>query len=117
MPIMFHDETTNTDILYIADDGSIGLNCAAVGGVAVSIGGASWITTDGRFPAGSCVPDSANPLIGEVTLDPGATATVDVSANQEPIASSDDRATAISPSQITLTNTAGVRRPISYSIW
>jgi hypothetical protein len=65
MPISFHDETTNTDILYIGDDGSVGLNCAAVGGVAVSIGGSSWITTDGRFPAGSCVSDSPVPLIGE----------------------------------------------------
>jgi len=117
MPISFHDETTNTDILYIGDDGAIGLNCAAVGGVALSIGGSSWITADGRFPAGSCVSDSAAPLIGQVTLDPGATATVDVSTNQEPIASSDDCATSLSASSVTLTNTGVVRRPISYCIW
>jgi hypothetical protein len=123
MPLIVRDDTMSQDVLYIDDNGYIGINCVPVSGQRLSMNGSGAIDTSGNFGSNVCASGAMIPGIATAYNVPAnSSQSVGVtggnfSSVQLSVGDTNTFVTSVSQSSITVYNNTGSTRSISFSYW
>lgn len=116
MPFQMRDETASQNILYVNDDGSLGLGSLPVSAESFSVDGLGVVNYDGQFSAGMLGPGAQKGYEGEVYVTSSASIFIQVSVVSLPSVAASTAPTSVSVAGVTFTG-APLNSTLTYSIW
>lgn len=118
MPFVMKDETANVYILYIDNNGLIGLMGSANAGQALSFAGVGVITSGAYMANGIAKPGSPSPLTGTIVIPVNSSGSVTYSVPQIPKVDAGATPDSVTTTATTFTNTSTTSSAsYNYKIW
>jgi len=111
MPFRFRDVTAGRDLFYVDNAGQLGLGSLPNSGQAITVLGISVLDPSARFADGLLRPGAPAAYQGVVSVPPGGSVSVAISATQNPTVTPAGAASSITSSSVTFTKNT------KYSIW
>ncbi|WP_213805765.1 hypothetical protein [Granulicella sp. dw_53] len=117
MPFQLRDETGGFNVMYVDNANQMGLGSLPNGGVALTVQGNSLLSQSGNFGCGVLVAGSQAGYEGAVFAPANGTATVAISAAQQPTVTSSLPTLAADANNVVFNNAGGGAINALYAIW
>jgi hypothetical protein len=117
MSFQIRDETAGINILYVDNSNQMGLGSLPNAQQQLTVQGRSLVSVIGGFGCGMLPPGGQAGAEGSVFVQAGGQAVVFLSTVQIPTVSSGFQASALSNTQVTLTNPGGLSPTGNYAIY
>lgn len=118
MPFVMKDETANVFILYIDNDGTVGLMGSANAGQALAFAGVGVISSGAFLANGLGQPGSPSPLTGTIVIPINSNGSVTYSVPQIPTVNAGQDPTSVTTTAATFNNPSTTSTlSVPYNIW
>lgn len=118
MPFTLKDITANVYVLYIDNNGLVGLMGSANAGQAISFAGIGIVTSGAYMANGIAAPGSPSPLAGTLVIPVSSSSTVSYNVPQVPTVSSSTEPSGVTTTGTTFNNSSSASTlSVNYNIW